>query len=135
MAEITVPRNTFELGEFPPVCCKTGEHATVYNRWFFNGRRFAGVLPTSAKVLRRTMLLRRAFSLLAIAGAVTVALGLFASPSIVLLGLALGGAALLAMTAVWFISPGARLSDTTVRLTRVHANFVEAVQRPPLPSA
>jgi hypothetical protein len=127
MATVTVRRNAFEFGEFPPVCCKTGERASIYARWEFKGGRYAGVLPFSTVAMRRVKNARRAvwvWGVVAIALAVAaVAVGSrLAVPAV-----GLAGVTGFYLALVWMWSPGAKLHEGSVELTRVHRNFADAV--------
>jgi hypothetical protein len=128
MAKVTVRRNAFEFGEFPPVCCKTGDRASVYSRWEFKGGRYAGVLPFSTGAMRRVRNARRAVWVWGIAAAVFTGLGAAFNSKLVVAGLALAGLTAFYLGLVWMWSPGADLSEASVDLKRVHKGFVEAVE-------
>jgi hypothetical protein len=130
MANVTVRRNAFEFGEFPPVCCKTGERASLYSRWEFKGGRYAGVLPFATAAMRRVRVARRAvwgFGLVAVAA---VAIGAFDGPRALIPGVMFAAMALLFLLCAWHWSPSAKLGEADVELKRVHPRFVESVSAP-----
>ena len=134
MARVSVPLSTLEAGQFPPVCCRTGEHTTTYAPWHL-GSGFTGILPISPGALRRVRLLRwTGGGLLLIAAAVLM--GSLAANTTETLGpprtwalaaLAVGVVAAIAMVAAALSSPGAKRMDENVDLKRIDERFAAAV--------
>jgi hypothetical protein len=157
MARIAVRRDAFELGQFPPVCCKTGQGAQLYNRWEFSDtpgwtwilllfgifpfliatafvtKRFPGVLPISVHAQTRLNTMRRIVWIFGIAAVVLGAAGLLAgSDGMLVLAVASAVLWLGAIALTWFSSPSANLDgDDVVVLTNVHRDFVAAIRAIP----
>lgn len=156
MARLAVARETFERGAFPPVCCRTGEHAGSYDTFEFShtpswtwiliifgvlpfliaaafvSQRFVGVLPFSLRARARLAAGRRLVWVLGSSALVVGAAGLVAGDGWVLLSVLLAAAWLTAIAVVWRLAPTAKLDGTTVVLSNVHHAFVEAVANPPV---
>ena len=158
MARVLVRRRTFERGEFPPVCCKTGERAEAYDSFEFSDtpswtwilllfgifpfliattfatERFSGVLPMSERARDRLRTARRTSWVLGISAVIFGAAGLVAGSRWVYLSAAFAVLWLIAITLVWRLSPNANLDDDAVELSNVHRTFVRTITES-LPSA
>lgn len=152
MARVVVPTETLERGEFPPVCCKTGEPAERYVRWQFRDtprwtwvllpfgvlpfliasafteRRFDGVLPTSRWANDRARLARRMCWLFGLASIALIAIGTIQGVvSAFAIGAAFGVLWLVCIGLSFAWSPNARPRGQGVQLLNVHRDFVTAV--------
>lgn len=151
MARVLVGRETFHRGEFPPVCCKTGERAEVYDAFEFSDtptwtwilllfgifpflvatafvtERFSGVLPLSRRAQERLRTARRLAWIIGIAAVLFVLVGLVAGSGWIFLGAGFAAAWLVAITLVWLRSPNANLHGDAVELNNVHAVFVRTI--------
>lgn len=151
MARILVRRRTFEHGEFPPVCCKTGERADVYDSFEFSDtpswawilllfgilpfliatafvtERFSGVLPMSQRARNRLRMARRASWVLGLSAVIFGAAGLAAGSRWIYFSGAFGILWLVAITLVWRFSPSANLDGGAVALGNVHRTFIRTI--------
>lgn len=121
-------RSMVERGEFPPVCCKTGERAEIYRAWRLSGG-LRGVLPFALGAERRIVRGRRLvllFGVAAIALAVVAALTTVQAATV--LAPVAGAAFVVAMLLVWIWSPSVKEAGAEVRMGRVHHGFVEAIR-------
>lgn len=151
MARVLVRREIFERGQFPPVCCKTGERAEFYDRFEFSNtpswtwilllfgvlpfliatafatQRFSGVLPISQRARRRIRTARRSSWVLGLVAIFVGAASLVAGSRWVYLGAALVAAWLVAIALVALWTPNANLRGEAVALSNVDAAFVGAI--------
>ena len=151
MARVLVRRQTLERGEFPPVCCKTGERAEAYDSFEFSDtpswtwililfgifpfliatafatQRFSGVLPMSHRARDRLKTARRTSWVLGLSAVIFGAAGLAAGSRWIYLSAAFGVMWLVAITLVWRFSPNANLASDAVELSNVHRGFVRTI--------
>ena len=135
MADVLVRRSMVERGEFPPICCKTGERAEVYRSWQFSGG-LRGVLPFALGAERRIVRGRR---LVLFFGVAFIVLAVVAFVSAVqaatVLAPVAGVALVVTMLLVWLWSPAITEAGADVRLKRVHTAFVEAIRAATTPES
>lgn len=155
MARITVAYDALERGQFPPVCCRTGDHTDHYVRlrftdtpgwtWvllpfgvlpFIVARLFVtttydGVLPLSQEAENRIKALARAALVAGVAGVASIVAGLLTSGSgLAVIGLALLGVGVVCVIAGTIASPDTKrdVARGAVELRNVHRDFVRTIE-------